>query len=44
MAAGLFRFIGSVGRSVVVSNSFGTFGIMIIFVMGGFVLSGGTER
>lgn len=39
MAYGLFRFIGAVGRSMVVANTFGTFALMVLFVLGGFVLS-----
>ncbi|XLS69359.1 hypothetical protein HN51_020382 [Arachis hypogaea] len=39
MAAALFRFMGAVGRNLVVANAFGTFALIAIMVMGGFVLS-----
>ena len=42
MALGLFRFLGSVGRSTIISSSFGTLALMVVFIMGGFVISGGT--
>ncbi|KAL3696501.1 hypothetical protein R1sor_010577 [Riccia sorocarpa] len=39
MALGLFRLIGSVGRSMTVANTFGSFCLLITFLLGGFVLS-----
>ncbi|XP_057729423.1 pleiotropic drug resistance protein 1-like [Arachis stenosperma] len=39
MAAALFRFMGAVGRNLVVANAFGIFALIAIMVMGGFVLS-----
>lgn len=39
MSLGMFRFIGAAGRSMVVANSFGTFGLLVVFVLGGFVIS-----
>lgn len=39
MALGLFRCIGAVGRSMIIASTFGSFALMIIFVLGGFVLS-----
>ncbi|XP_019263263.1 PREDICTED: pleiotropic drug resistance protein 1-like isoform X2 [Nicotiana attenuata] len=39
MASGLFRFIGAVGRTMGVANTFGTFALVILFTLGGFVLS-----
>ncbi|CAI0407524.1 unnamed protein product [Linum tenue] len=39
MALSLFRFIAAVGRTPVVSNTFGTFSLLIIFVLGGFIIA-----
>ncbi|KAH6554588.1 hypothetical protein KP509_1Z322800 [Ceratopteris richardii] len=39
MALGLFRTIAAVGRNMVISNTFGTFILVVVFSCGGFVLS-----
>ncbi|KAF8035907.1 hypothetical protein BT93_C1817 [Corymbia citriodora subsp. variegata] len=39
MASGLFRFIGAVGRNVIVANTFGSFGLLTVMVLGGFIIS-----
>ncbi|XP_030543117.1 pleiotropic drug resistance protein 1-like [Rhodamnia argentea] len=39
MASGLFRFIGSVGRNIIVANTFGSLGLLTILVLGGFIIS-----
>ncbi|XP_061973701.1 pleiotropic drug resistance protein 1-like [Populus nigra] len=39
MASGLFRTIAAVGRNMVVANTFGSFVLLLLFVLGGFVLS-----
>ncbi|GLJ44167.1 hypothetical protein SUGI_0921640 [Cryptomeria japonica] len=39
MALGLFRFIASVGRDMVVANTFGSFALMVVLLLGGFLLS-----
>ncbi|OMP00190.1 ABC-2 type transporter [Corchorus olitorius] len=39
MASGLFRFIAATGRNMIVANTFGSFALLITFVLGGFVLS-----
>ncbi|KAK1300229.1 Pleiotropic drug resistance protein 2 [Acorus calamus] len=39
MALSLFRFIAAVGRTTVIANTFGTFALLVVFVLGGFVLS-----
>ncbi|KAK3033865.1 hypothetical protein RJ639_032770 [Escallonia herrerae] len=39
MASALFRFIGSVGRNVIVANTFGSFALLTVLVLGGFVMS-----
>jgi len=41
MASGLFRFIGAVGRSMIVASTFGSFALLVIMVLGGFILSRG---
>ncbi|XP_075104943.1 pleiotropic drug resistance protein 1-like [Nicotiana tabacum] len=44
MASGLFRFIGAVGRTMGVANTFGTFALLLQFALGGFVLSRGDVK
>ncbi|KAI5057345.1 hypothetical protein GOP47_0027360 [Adiantum capillus-veneris] len=39
MALGLFRFIGAVGRSMIIASSYGIAFLMIMLVLGGFVIS-----
>ncbi|XP_024402862.1 ABC transporter G family member 31 isoform X2 [Physcomitrium patens] len=39
MAIGLFRLLGALGRTMVVANTFGSFALCVVFVLGGFVLS-----
>ncbi|CAH1425576.1 unnamed protein product [Lactuca virosa] len=39
MASALFRFIASLGRNKIVANTFGTFALVILFALCGFVLS-----
>ncbi|GLT80511.1 hypothetical protein SLA2020_519470 [Shorea laevis] len=39
MASGLFRFMGSIGRSIIVANTCGSFALLAVLVMGGFILS-----
>ncbi|XP_042473406.1 pleiotropic drug resistance protein 2-like isoform X1 [Zingiber officinale] len=39
MALGLFRFIAAASRTMVVANTFGTFALLIVFVLGGIVIS-----
>lgn len=41
MASGLFRFMGALGRNIIVANTFGSFALLAVLVMGGFVLSRG---
>lgn len=41
MANGLFRLLAVVGRSPVVANTFGSAALLVLFVLGGFVLSRG---
>ncbi|KAF5747819.1 pleiotropic drug resistance protein 2-like [Tripterygium wilfordii] len=39
MALGLFRFIAALGRTAVVANTLGSFALLIVFVLGGFIVS-----
>ncbi|XVE91141.1 hypothetical protein DITRI_Ditri20bG0130700 [Diplodiscus trichospermus] len=39
MALSLFRFIAAVGRTVVISNTLGTFTLLMVFVLGGFIVA-----
>ncbi|EFJ27083.1 ATP-binding cassette transporter [Selaginella moellendorffii] len=39
MSGGLFRFIASLSRTMVVANTFGSFTLLIVLVLGGFLLS-----
>ncbi|RXH92025.1 hypothetical protein DVH24_021048 [Malus domestica] len=39
MASGLFRFMGALGRNIIVANTFGSFALLAVLVLGGFVLS-----
>ncbi|KAH9331695.1 hypothetical protein KI387_003803 [Taxus chinensis] len=38
-ALGMFRFIAAVGRSPIIANTFGSFAILLIFILGGFMIS-----
>jgi len=42
MSSGLFRFIGAMGRNMIVANTFGSFAILLVFALSGFVLVRGT--
>ncbi|KAK4801462.1 hypothetical protein SAY86_021949 [Trapa natans] len=39
MASALFRFIGAMGRNMIVANTFGTFSLLILLALGGVLLS-----
>lgn len=39
MALSLFRFIAAVGRSQVVANTLGTFTLLLVFILGGFIVA-----
>ncbi|KAL0372075.1 UNVERIFIED_CONTAM: Pleiotropic drug resistance protein 1 [Sesamum calycinum] len=38
-ASALFRFIGAAGRNMIVANTFGLFALLMLFALGGIVLS-----
>ncbi|MCO5588731.1 hypothetical protein L7F22_042690 [Adiantum nelumboides] len=39
MALGMFRFLGSVGRVLIIASTFGNIALLLVFVLGGFVIS-----
>ncbi|GAB4856417.1 hypothetical protein Ancab_014335 [Ancistrocladus abbreviatus] len=39
MALGLFRFLGAVGRTLVVANTIGISTLLLVFVLGGFIIA-----
>lgn len=39
MALSLFRFIAAIGRTQVVANTLGTFTLLMVFVLGGFIVA-----
>jgi ABC-type multidrug transport system ATPase subunit len=39
MALGLYRFVAALGRDMVVASTFGSFALLVILVLGGFILS-----
>lgn len=41
MASGLFRFIASVGRNMIIANTFGSLILLVVVVMSGFIMSRG---
>ena len=41
MASGLFRFMAALGRNVIVANTVGSFALLVVQVLGGYVISRG---
>jgi hypothetical protein len=41
MAASLFRFIAGAARNMIVAYVFGSFAVLVVMLLGGFVLSRG---
>ena len=41
MALSLFRFIAALGRVEVIANTLGTFTLLLVFVLGGFIVAKG---
>jgi len=39
MASGLFRAIAALGRNMIVANTFGSFAVLTLLALGGFILS-----
>lgn len=44
MASGLFRLMASLGRNMIVANTFGSFALVSVLVLGGFILSHGKKK
>lgn len=42
MASALFRSIAAMGRNNIIANTFGSFAIVTLLTLGGFILSRGT--
>lgn len=43
VALSLFRFIAALGRTEVVANTFGSFTLLLVFVLGGFIVAKGEK-
>ena len=43
MASALFRAIGAMGRNMIVANTFGSFALLLLFALGGFILAKGNN-
>ncbi|XP_078161527.1 ABC transporter G family member 36-like [Carex rostrata] len=39
MSGGLFRFMGGLARNMVIANTFGSFSMLLVMVLGGFILT-----
>ncbi|KAF3447187.1 hypothetical protein FNV43_RR12367 [Rhamnella rubrinervis] len=39
MSSGLLRLMGALGRNVIVANTCGSFALLVVFVLGGFIIS-----
>lgn len=41
MSLALFRVIASLGRNMIVANTFGSFAMLVVMILGGFIISRG---
>lgn len=41
MASGLFLFIAALGRNMIIANTFGSFALLAVMTLGGFIVSRG---
>lgn len=41
MALSLFRFVAALGRTEVVANTIGSFTLLLVFVLGGYIVAKG---
>ena len=41
MSLALFRVMGSLGRSMIVANTFGSFAMLVVMGLGGYIISRG---
>lgn len=44
MSIALFRVIGSLGRNMIVSNTFGSFAMLVVMALGGYIISRGKTK
>lgn len=42
MALGLFRSVASISRDMIIANTFASAGLLVIFLLGGFIIPKGT--
>jgi len=43
MSIALFRVIGSLGRNMIVANTFGSFAMLVVMALGGYIISRGNQ-
>ena len=43
MASALFRAIAAMGRNMIIANTFGSFALLLLFALGGFILTKGNN-
>lgn len=41
MSIALFRLMGSLGRNMIVANTFGSFTMLVVMALGGYIISRG---
>lgn len=44
MSIALFRVIGSLGRNMIVANTFGSFAMLVVMALGGYIISRGKSH
>lgn len=44
MSIGLFRVMGSLGRNMIVANTFGSFAMLVVMALGGYIISRGQTK
>lgn len=44
MGTSLFRFMAVIGRTQIVANTLGTFTLLLVFVLGGFIVAKGKQH
>lgn len=43
MSLALFRVMASMGRNMIVANTFGSFAMLVVMILGGFIISRGNN-
>ena len=43
MSSALFRSIAAMGRNMIIANTFGSFALLLLFALGGFILAKGNN-